>query len=47
VALDPDTTQRLDLTWWGIWALTGLTLVLLIAPAWRRVFRWGTSGGDV
>jgi hypothetical protein len=30
--------QRLDLLWWGVWALVGLTLVLLIVPFWRAAF---------
>jgi hypothetical protein len=47
VALDTDATQRLDLLWWGVWGLVGLTLVLIFAPAWRRAFQWGTSGGAV
>jgi hypothetical protein len=47
VALDSDATQRLDLLWWGVWGLVGLTLVLIFAPAWRRAFQWGTSGGAV
>jgi len=46
VALDETTSDRLDLTWWGIWALVGFGLLAIIAPAWRRVFTWGSSGGN-
>jgi hypothetical protein len=46
VALDPDTTDRLDLAWWGMWAVAGLLLLQIIAPAWRRVFTWGTAGDN-
>src|SRR4051794_41139449 len=47
VALDADASSRLDLVWWGSWALVGLGLVAVIAPAWRSAFPWGSSGGDV
>lgn len=38
VALSADDAHRLDLAWWGMWALVGLVLVLLIAPRWFRAF---------
>ena len=46
VALDADTTDRLDLLWWGVWAVVGLALLQIVAHSWRRVFTWGTSGGN-
>lgn len=36
----PDMAHRLDLIWWGIWGLVGLTLVLLIAPRWQRAWEF-------
>lgn len=35
----PDVLDRLDLMWWGVWAVAGLLLVLVIAPLWSRA--WG------
>jgi len=35
-------SDRLDLAWWGTWALVGLVLVLLFAPSWFRA--WGLEG---
>lgn len=40
VQLDADTGSRLDLTWWGVWALGGLMLTLIIAPMWQRAWKW-------
>jgi hypothetical protein len=40
VALSEDDQARLDLTWYGVWLLAGLTLVLLIAPMFVRSFRF-------
>jgi hypothetical protein len=37
--------SSLNLTWWGVWFLCGLVLMLLLAPAWMRAFPWGRSGG--
>lgn len=33
-----EDSQRLQLLWWGVWALVGLTLVLLIAPLFFRAW---------
>lgn len=33
---------RLDLVWWGCWALVGLMLVLLLVDLWRRA--WDFEG---
>lgn len=46
VTLSPGDRERLDLNWWGVWALVGLVLVLMIAPAFLRVLdiRHGMSG---
>jgi hypothetical protein len=40
VALSPDDQTRMDLTWWGVWAVAGLVLVLLIAPDFRSSWRF-------
>lgn len=34
--------HRLDLIWWGAWALIGLTFVSLVAALWFR--SWGIAG---
>lgn len=39
VALSAGDRERLDLTWWGVWAVAGLVLVLMIAPAMLSVMR--------
>lgn len=39
VALDQAGMDRLDLIWWGVWALVGATFVLILAPRWSSVFR--------
>jgi hypothetical protein len=44
IALQQDTVDRLDLLWWGIWFLSGLTLMHLIAPSMERAFRWWQGG---
>jgi hypothetical protein len=44
--LSADDQHRLDLAWWGVWALVGLGLVALIAPLWYRAWRHeGALGG--
>jgi hypothetical protein len=35
-----DIYTRLDLAWWGAWAIVGLLLALLVAPMMQRAFRW-------
>jgi hypothetical protein len=40
VALSEDNTNRLDLAWWGAWAIAGLMLALMVAPMMSRAFRW-------
>lgn len=40
VALAPDDRARASLTWWGVWALVGLTFALLVAPMMQSAFRW-------
>ena len=47
VSLDDSASNRLDLAWWGEWAVVGVLLAMLVAPAWRAVFPWGKSGGAV
>jgi outer membrane murein-binding lipoprotein Lpp len=42
VALSPDDATRLDLVWWGAWALVGLAFVGLIVGVWYRA--WGFEG---
>lgn len=44
VELQQDTTDRLDLLWWGVWFLAGLTLMVLLAPSMERAFRWWQGG---
>lgn len=44
VALSDEDRERADLTWWGMWALVGLTLTLIAAPRWFAAFRV-THGG--
>jgi len=40
--LSDEDHHRLDLMWWGVWAIVGLTLVLLIATPWYRA--WNIEG---
>lgn len=40
VALNAETSNRLDLAWWGAWAIVGLLLSLLVAPMMAAAFRW-------
>jgi hypothetical protein len=40
VALDSDSLERLDLTWWGIWAVGGLVMTLIVAPYFNKAFRF-------
>ena len=40
--LSPSDHDALNLTWWGIWALVGLVLVLLIADRWFKA--WSYEG---
>jgi hypothetical protein len=35
-----DVTDRLDLTWWGVWIVAGLLTMLLVQPYWDRLFSW-------
>jgi hypothetical protein len=44
VALSQDDRDRMDLSWWGTWALVGLMFVLIVAPRWFSAFRV-TRGG--
>lgn len=39
VALSDSDRERLDLAWWGSWALVGLVFVLILAPRWFAAFR--------
>lgn len=39
VSFDSAASDKLNLMWWGQWALVGLALVLIIAPQWYRA--WG------
>lgn len=34
-----DQQERLDLLWWGVWAIVGLLFVLIIAEAWFRSWK--------
>lgn len=45
VALAPDDAHRLDLAWWGMWALVGLVLVLIVAPRWYAAFNLESGKG--
>ena len=40
MALDSDASDRLDLAWYGVWMLAGLTLVLILSPTFVRGFRF-------
>lgn len=40
VALSAADRERLDLTWWGLWALIGLTLALMVAPMFHHSWRF-------
>src|SRR5262245_48983230 len=40
VALDGEASDRLDVTGWGVWFLAGLTVCLLFAAKWDRVWRF-------
>jgi hypothetical protein len=40
VALSSDDADRLDLSSWGIWFLCGLTVCLLFASLWHRVWKF-------
>jgi drug/metabolite transporter (DMT)-like permease len=40
VALDEESSSRLDLAWWGAWAIVGTLLALMVAPMMGRAFRW-------
>jgi len=40
VALAPVDRNRLDLAWWGSWAIVGTLWALLVAPMMQRAFRW-------
>jgi hypothetical protein len=40
--LSDDDHHRLDLMWWGVWALVGLAFVSIIAGPWFRA--WGIEG---
>lgn len=39
VALSAADRERLDLSWWGVWAVGGLLLVVVLAPRWFAAFR--------
>lgn len=41
-SLGTSDAQRLDLTWWGIWALVGFCFVAVAAYWWRGA--WGLEG---
>lgn len=41
VPLSSDDRDRIDLSWWGSWAIVGLLLVLIIVPAWNAAWKWG------
>jgi hypothetical protein len=38
-----DDEHRLDLTWWGVWALVGVALVALVAPRFMAAWGWETK----
>ncbi len=40
VSLAPSDRQRLDLAWWGVWGLVGLTLCLLFSNKWHSAWRF-------
>lgn len=40
LALSADDSSRLDLTWWGVWAIVGVLFALMIAPLFVRTFRF-------
>jgi hypothetical protein len=40
VALDANASDRLDLAWWGVWAVAGLLLALIVAPMFTSSFRF-------
>jgi len=40
--LGDEDHHRLDLTWWGVWALVGLAFVSLLATTWYRA--WNIEG---
>lgn len=40
VALAAADRQRLDLMWWGMWGLVGLTFVLLFSSKWHSAWRF-------
>lgn len=40
VALSSDDAERLDLVWYGVWLLAGITLVLIVAPMFVKAFRF-------
>lgn len=35
-----DDENRLDLIWWGVWAIVGVMLWLVIANYWERAWEW-------
>lgn len=39
----PQTTDRLDLIWQGIWFMSGIVFVLMIAPLFTQAFRFWRS----
>lgn len=39
VSLASSDRERLDLQWWGTWAVVGLLFVLMLAPRWFSAFR--------
>lgn len=43
VSLDGDSSERLDLMWWGTWVVAGLLLVVIIRPYWDRLFQWNRT----
>lgn len=40
VALASDDRDRLDLAWWGMWALVGIMLAGLFAQKWHNSWRF-------
>jgi hypothetical protein len=40
--LSDEDHHRLDLMWWGVWALVGLAFISIIAVPWYRA--WGIEG---
>jgi hypothetical protein len=40
VALSTADRNRLDLSWWGVWAVVGTAWALMLAPMFQRAFRW-------